>query len=103
MKIRGMLAYNPKSKLYVAMSLEFGLAAQAFTEQEAKQKLIAQITEYLEEAISIDKKQQNYFLNRKAPFAWYLRYYWVALREVLQKSRHSLICYQSSDDYTKHA
>lgn len=101
--IRGMIAYNQNSKLWVAMSLEFGLAAQAFTEQDAKQKLIAQIQEYIDDASGIDKAHKSQLLSRKAPFNWYIRYYWLAMKEALHKNNHSLIFCQSANDYATHA
>lgn len=76
---------------WVALSLELGLAAQADTEIEAKQALIAQIEDYVEEANGDD-----YWLNRKAPFESYVLYYWTVFKNLWQKEHHGLF-YQSTN------
>jgi hypothetical protein len=80
-----------KGSLWVALSLELGLAAQADTEIEAKQALIAQIDDYIEEANGDD-----YWLNRKAPFESYVLYYWLAFKNLWIKD-HSPIFSQSTN------
>ncbi|EHV5556833.1 hypothetical protein LQM11_001204 [Vibrio parahaemolyticus] len=62
-------------ELYVAMSLEFGLAAQANTVSEALNKLKEQIAEYTSEALKLDSEHSDELLNRKAPALWYVWYY----------------------------
>ena len=52
--------------LWVAMSLEFGLAAQAHSELDARNKLRAQVRDYVTEAYTIDKAHQTSLLNRRA-------------------------------------
>lgn len=96
MKIRCMTEYQKDSKLWVAMSLEFGLAAQAYTEQEAKQNLIAQITDYVEEANGIDIEHRDYLLNRKASWSFFVLYYWLAFKNLWKKENASFF-YQSTD------
>lgn len=76
---------------WVALSLEFGLGAQADTELEARQALIAQIEDYIEEA-----KGDAYWLNRKAPFEFYVLYYWTAFKNLWQKKHHGFF-YQSTN------
>ncbi|ELA9712813.1 hypothetical protein RG007_003402 [Vibrio parahaemolyticus] len=61
--------------LYVAMSLEFGLAAQADTVDGAFEKLKDQIDEYVSEALEQDSEHRAKLLNRKAPVIWYVWYY----------------------------
>lgn len=61
--------------LYVAMSLESGLAAQANTVSEALNKLKEQIDEYTSEALGLDSEHSKKLLNRKAPALWYVWYY----------------------------
>jgi hypothetical protein len=100
MKIRGMMANN--GKVWIAMSLEFGLAAQATTEAEAKTKLTAQIQEYYDEALTLDEKFQAQLLGRKAPLSWYIRYYCLKLKE-LGKTDSSVFFYPSSPDSVSHA
>lgn len=62
-------------ELYVAMSLEFGLAVQANTAGEALNKLKAQVAEYTSEALKPDSEHSEKLLNRKAPALWYVWYY----------------------------
>jgi hypothetical protein len=73
-----------RGKLWIAMSLEFGLAAQDYTEREAKQKLIAQITDYVEEA-NADAEYRDYWLNRKASWGFYVLYYWLEFKSLWKK------------------
>lgn len=78
MKIRCLIERD--GDLYVAMSLEFGLAAQADTLAEAKTKLKAQITEYIEDLNEEkDDLKKQYLLNRKGPWQCFLLYYVVYL------------------------
>lgn len=101
MKIRGMVLYN--GKLWVAMSLEFGLAAQALTEQEAKAKLTAQIQDYYQEALTLDKAYQTQLLTRKAPLSWYIRYYALKLKDLISTNHDAALFYQSTPDTVSHA
>lgn len=101
MKVRCMTEYDNEVHQWVAMSLEFGLAAQADTESEAKQKLIAQITDYFEEAFGNSFQEQ--LLNRKAPFSWYIHYYWLVLKNSCRRNEKSPLFYQATPDYASHA
>jgi len=64
MKIRYII--KKKKNLWVAMSLEFGLAAQADTFDSVQIKIKEQIDEYLNEAEH---------LKRKGPINWFIIYY----------------------------
>lgn len=66
--------------LWVAMSLEFGLAAQAHSELDARNKLRAQVRDYVTEAYTIDKAHQTSLLNRRASNYVYFLYYFEALK-----------------------
>jgi hypothetical protein len=101
MNIKGMVAYN--GKIWVAMSLEFGLAAQAASEQEAKRKLHNQIQEYFDEAIGQDKAFQKKLLSRRAPFSWYIKYYWLMLKKLCKQNGQSFLFSESTGDHTSHA
>ena len=92
MKIRCLTEYDKDVKQWVALSLEFGLGAQADTEIEAKQRLMAQIEDYIEEA-----KGDDYWLNRKAPFESYVLYYWLAFKSLWTHKDHSAIFSQSTN------
>ncbi|WP_133512320.1 type II toxin-antitoxin system HicB family antitoxin [Candidatus Thiosymbion oneisti] len=86
MKIRYLVERD--EDLYVAMSLEFGLAAQANTLAEAKTKLESQIAEYIEDLNEEkDDLKKQYLLNRKGPWQCFLLYYVVCL---LNKRREGL-------------
>jgi hypothetical protein len=62
--------------LFVAMSLEFGLASQANSLSEAKSKLEGQIDEYLSDARHADSEEKRkYLLDRKGPWQWFAVYY----------------------------
>ncbi|MCA3958106.1 hypothetical protein JKP11_20900 [Vibrio vulnificus] len=73
MKIRCLAKKD--GDVYVAMSLDFGLACQADTLIEAKNKLAEQIEEYIVEAVNEDKEHKNMLLNRKGPLSWFVSYY----------------------------
>jgi predicted RNase H-like HicB family nuclease len=69
---------------WVAVCLDFCLAAQADTFEEAKSKLEAQIVFYVDEALQ-DKEFGPQLLQRKAPLSSWIEYY-------LIKLTHSLRC-----------
>jgi hypothetical protein len=57
-------------------SLEFGLAAQAETAQDAKRKLESMIDSYLRDALTGEDRKHAYeLLSRKATLAVFVRYY----------------------------
>ena len=96
MKITYMIDYNQETKLWIAMSLEFGLAAQADTEHEVKQKIKAQIKEYIDEAIGQDRAFQAQLLSRKAPISYYMKYYWIKFKSFFKGNGDSSIFSQST-------
>lgn len=96
MKIRCMTEYHKYNNLWVAISLEFGLGAQAYTEDEAKKMLIDQIKDYVEEANTIDIEHRDYLLNRKAAWQFYVLYYWLAFKNLWNKE-HSAIFNQTTN------
>lgn len=73
MKVRFLIKSD--GHLYVAMCLDFGLAAQANSIEAAKDKLIQQINEYIEEANEEDIKHKDKLLSRKGPFSWFILFY----------------------------
>ena len=104
MKIRGISAYNKDTGLYIAMSLEFGLATQANTAKQASEKLDAQIQDYINEATGINKQHQALLLNRKAPFSLYLHYYWLTLKDFCQSNGNNHhFCKSINENNTHHA
>lgn len=66
-----------RGEVWQALSLEFGLAAQADTAEEAKAKLADMIADYLFDAmVGEDRDHATELLSRRAPLSAYLRYYW---------------------------
>ena len=101
MKIRCMTA--KQNGIWVAMSLDFGLAAQADNEKEAANKLNEQIKEYIIEAINQDKPFQNKLLKRKGPASWFVIYYWTLVKiKIAHNGRHVLFS-KNTSDYVSHA
>jgi len=73
MKIRCLIKKD--GDLYIAMSLEFGLAAQADSVEEAQEKLHQQIEEYIQEANEEDVIYREKLLARKGNFSLFILYY----------------------------
>ena len=100
MKIRCMITH--KDNLWIAMSLDFGLATQANTKKEAMSKLNEQIKEYLSEAMMEDKAFQTQLLKRKGPTSWFIRYYWTLLKETMAHNGQEAFI-RNTQDYVSHA
>jgi hypothetical protein len=64
---------------WFAICLDLNLAAQANTQQEATEKLHAQIVSYVREALTVDAEYASQLLPRRAPFSFFARYYWMQL------------------------
>lgn len=66
---------KPEGDAWVAVCVDFSLAAQGDTYQEARSKLDAQIHEYVFDALAgEDRAHAEYLLTRKAPLRFRLRY-----------------------------
>ncbi|MES2118705.1 MAG: hypothetical protein V4578_26295 [Pseudomonadota bacterium] len=64
---------------WTLINLEFSLAAQAASFDEAKASLDVQIREYVKDALGgQDRAHADYLLARRAPIKYWLKY-WVAL------------------------
>jgi predicted RNase H-like HicB family nuclease len=92
-----------KEDFWVAISLEFGLSAQANSENEAKCKLHEQIKEYIDEAINEDKAFQNKLLNRKGSTSWFILYYYTLLKTSIMHKNGNIIFSENTHDYLSHA
>ena len=92
-----------KKDLWVAMSLDFGLSAQANSEKEAISKLNNQIKEYINEAINEDKAFQNKLLQRKGPVSWFILYYYTLLKTTIIHNGSNILFSKNTDDYISHA
>ena len=82
-----------------AFSLEFGLAAQGASDQEAKRKLESMIEWYVRDALIGEDRAHAYELlvRRKARWPIFLRYYlaWVASHVVMMGTRFGMIYRES--------
>lgn len=65
---------------WVAVCLDFSLAAQADSFEEVKAKLEAQMREYVYDAlVGEDREHAKYLLTRRSPLRFWLRYWLVVL------------------------
>ena len=73
-----------EDQLWVAVCLDFSLAAQGQTLDQARIRLHEQIRSYVREAFSIDAQHAEVLLTRRAPWSESLRYHWVKLLSQLK-------------------
>ena len=66
--------------LWVAVCLDYSLAAQASSLREARSKLHAQIVDYVSNAFTVDAERAEELLTRRAPLLDRLRYRALKLR-----------------------
>ena len=66
--------------VWSAMCIDFSLAAQASSFDDAKRKLNAQIVDYVRDAVTIDHEHASYLLQRRAPFSQLWTYRLLRLR-----------------------
>jgi len=64
--------------VWVAASLDFGLATQSDSFEDAKRKLEEQIQFYVEEALQ-DKEFGGQLLSRRAPLSSWIEYYFIRI------------------------
>lgn len=64
---------------WVALCLDFDLAAQGETLTEARATLDAMIADYIEDAATIDSEFADSLLTRRAPLRYWLSFYWLTL------------------------
>jgi hypothetical protein len=72
---------EPEEGAWVAVCLDFNLAAQAESSDAARRKLEAMILSYVREALTVDREYADQLLTRKAPWPAWVRYYlhvWLA-------------------------
>lgn len=101
MEIRCMV--SREGNLYIAMSLDFGLAAQASSRDGAIAKLNQQIQEYIEEAINQDRAFQDKLLKRKGPLSWFVMYYWLHFKAMFRHNGDSPFFSKFTSDFVSHA
>jgi len=68
--------------VWVAVCLDFCLATQGYSFEEAKQKLEDQITFYVGEALQ-DKEYGSQLLSRRAPISSWIEYYFIRLTNII--------------------
>ncbi|MDQ3288019.1 MAG: DUF1902 domain-containing protein [Pseudomonadota bacterium] len=68
-----------------AFCVDFTLAAQADTLEEAKQKLHAQIADYVSDACTVDAEHLEALLNRRAPIGYVAKFYWCSLLQSVRQ------------------
>ena len=71
-------------QVWVAVCLDFSLAAQGPSLDQARIRLHEQIRSYVLEAFSIDAQHAEVLLSRRAPWPDRLRYHWVKLLSQLK-------------------
>jgi predicted RNase H-like HicB family nuclease len=74
--------------VWVAVCLDFNLAAQADSYQEVKAKLESMISFYVKEALTIDVAYADQLLNRRAPLTSWIKYYSIVLRNFIHEYIH---------------
>lgn len=78
--------------MWVAVCLDFTLATQGDSFDEAKRKLEEQILFYVDEALQ-DKDYGSQLLSRRAPISAWIEYYSIWLKNI--------ICHQASVIFTE--
>ena len=79
--------------LWIAICLDFDLAAQGETFEEAKRSLGAMVDDYVRDAWEgEDKPYADHFLNRRqAPLRYWLKFWWFSLwRNTWSKRRNGM-------------
>ncbi|MFZ5579878.1 MAG: type II toxin-antitoxin system HicB family antitoxin [Pseudomonadota bacterium] len=77
---------------WVTFCLDFDLATQADTLEEAKRKLEAQIKEYVYDALAgEDQEFAEQLLSRRAPWHLWLRYYWTKFWSGVRPRKNGLL------------
>lgn len=74
-----------EENVWVAVCLDFCLATQGDSLEEAKGKLEEQISDYVSEALQ-DKEYGVQLLNRTAPLSMWLEYYWIKASNLIYRN-----------------
>ena len=64
-----------EDSVWTATCLDLTLAAQGDSSEEALQRLMDTVSEYVRQAIGKDRAYKEQLLNRRAPVSEYLKYY----------------------------
>lgn len=80
-----------ENELWIAVCLDFCLATQGYSLNEAREKLENQITDYVYDALAgEDSEYASQLLTRKAPLNFWLRYYWLKFKSVFLNTPDAL-------------
>lgn len=76
--------FEERGDRWIGYCLDYSLVTQAASLSEAHDKLMAQIDEYVADAlVGEDKQHAAYLLRRSAPAKYWLKFYWTMLRQHL--------------------
>lgn len=78
--------------VWQAFSIELGLAAQADSFPEVKQKLEAQIADYVYEALTIDRAHADELLSRQASLQIRLKYMKLRMQLRMHQLKSGVAC-----------
>lgn len=94
-KLKFAKIYGERHKdLWALVSLDFGLAAQGATLDEALKRLDGQIRDYIYDAtVGEDKEFRDDLLKRKAPMEFFFKFYLTAFRQLFKKHLKNEIAY----------
>ena len=84
-KFRGYI--KKEGDLYSGFCVDLTLAVQGNSYDEVVNKLNAVITDYVNEALTVDFKHKEQLLNRKAGLSEYIKYYYIAFLSRFKKDR----------------
>jgi hypothetical protein len=80
-----------EDELWIAVCLDFCLATQGDSLNEAREKLENQIADYVYDALAgEDSEYASSLLTRKAPLNFWLRYYWLKFKSVFSNTPDAL-------------
>lgn len=83
--------------VWYACCLEYTLAVQASTCDEAKRKLVEQIKQYVTDALTgEDIDHAHKLLTRRAPPSEWIMYYWILFSNKLLHIGHGLFAFRPS-------
>ena len=80
-----------KEDVWSALCLDFNLAAQGDSFNDAKLKLEAMISDYLFDILEgEDKPYAHQLLNRRAPWPAWVKYYYLSLKDTITHKTNSV-------------
>lgn len=77
-----------KHDIWQAFCIDLTLAVQGDSRDQVTQKLEAQICDYVNAALSIDKAHARELLSRKAPLRYRLKYQFIRLKNYVHNTKN---------------